>query len=315
MRGDDDRGEFRHPHDPELHVAAKGVFEGRLGVFVGPRIIFVLEVDFRQGEYRVVLLRGVLNVGDRREGVIFFRQPVVAVRPVVAAQGVGDHGIIGGSGRYLRELVQQPLFGLLPGFGRIGRDSEMPPERIPVNRPVVRRPAGAGEDPVAVVEEDVGPVIEFEKAGRQLPADRVEQLPGLDAGAAGRIESREPDCGGGAALPVAEPAGEFQIAFSVADGGVEPVFVENFAETVVDRVLLFRGQSGHTQHPPESVDALLLLFVEKPLVPDHIVQFSFERGGVVPAAGGQHGHAGQQQASEQEYGLPQFHGPVTWLSG
>ena len=191
----------------------------------------------------------------------------------------------------------------------------MPPERIPVNRPVVRRPAGAGEDPVAVVEEDVGPVIEFEKAGRQLPADRVEQLPGLDAGAAGGVESREPDCGGGAALPVAEPAGEFQIAFSVADGGVEPVFVENLAETVVDRVLLFRGQSGHTQHPSESVDALLLLFVEKPLVPDHIVQFFFERGGVVPAAGGQHGHAGQQQASEQEYGLSQFHGPVTWLSG
>ena len=88
----------------------------------------------------------------------------------------------------------------------------------------------------------VGPVVELEKTAGQFPADRVEQLPGLDAGAAGRIEPGEPDRCGSRTVAVAEPAGEFQVSFTVADGRVKAVFVEDLAADVDE---LLRSSGGN----------------------------------------------------------------------
>ena len=58
----------------------------------------------------------------------------------------------------------------------------------------------------------------------------------------------------------------------------------------------------------------LFLFVEKPLVPDHVVNCSESRGGVVPAAGSQEDHASEQQdTSFQGYGLSRFIGRLLRL--
>ena len=269
-----------------------------------------------------VLLRGVPDVGHRRQHVVLPRQPVVPAAAVETAHRIGALGV---ELRIGFETVQKPEqpdlhFVRLVAAAHLGEPVELVTHRNRVGKHDHRiliaflqlaEVSLSAESHVLLVETVVSLVIGRQHVAGHRPAvDRIQHPLRLDGHARRRVEFRQADSRKTALAAVAQTARQQDIALHVADGRVEFVLVEFAEQPVVDLVLLRGSQAAHAQQMPQFGDTLLLLAVVNLPVGDHVVQFVRQRLRFVPLAGGRHDRYGaeQQQGSQQVCGFQQFHG-------